>query len=470
MAKLSILANRYASPEMRNIFSAEFKIKAERDLWIEVAKAQKKFGLKISDEQLRSYEEVKNLVNIDSIDQRERILRHDVMARIQEFNELAGHEVIHTGMTSRDLTENVEALQIRLALNLINEKVVALLARLGEKATLYLDQPVVGRSHNVPAQITTVGKRFATCAEELIYSYERLQSLLTRFPMRGIKGPVGTSQDSLDIVGKYENHLDLERTIALHLGFERVLDSTGQIYPRSLDYEIASCLVQIGAAPSSLATTIRLMAGSDLVTEGFSNNQVGSTAMPHKMNTRSCERINGLLIVLKGYSNMLGELAGNQWNEGDVSCSVVRRVAISEAFYAIDGLLETVLTVLSEFEIFAETIMKEIENYLPFLATTRLLMAAVKNGGSRELAHKVIREYSTKASVDVRHGRENLMLTQIADDSRIPLTKDEIDNLLKDLTPFTGAAKDQTKRVINKIHEITSQNQDAARYKPHQIR
>jgi len=351
---------------MRQIFSPEAKIIAERELWLAVARAQKKLGHAITDQQLEAYEKVKGVVDLDSIDKREKITLHDVKARIEEFNSLAGHQVIHTGMTSRDLTENIEALQIRLGLELVHDKIVALLARLAEKAAQYRDLAIAGRSHNVPAQITTLGKRFASTAEELLYAYERLTSLMQRYPMRGLKGPVGTAQDSIDLLGSYEKHLQIEKEIAEHLGFNRVLDSTGQVYPRSLDYEVVTTLVQLAAAPSSLATTIRLMAGAELVTEGFKDGQVGSSAMPHKMNTRSCERVNGLNVVLRGFSTMIGELSGDQWNEGDVSCSVVRRVAIADAFYALDGLLETMLTILKEFGAFPAVISADLERSLPF--------------------------------------------------------------------------------------------------------
>ena len=203
--------------------------------------------------------------------------------------------------------------------------------------------------------MTTLGKRFASAAEEILFAYERLESLISRYPMRGIKGPVGTSQDSVDLLGE-ESHTSLESEIARELGFTVVLDSTGQIYPRSFDFDVVTTLVQLAAGPSSLATSIRLMAGAELVTEGFKAGQVGSSAMPHKMNTRSCERVNGLAIVLRGYSSMVSELSGDQWNEGDVSCSVVRRVALPDAFYAFDGLIETMLTVLEEFGVFPAVI------------------------------------------------------------------------------------------------------------------
>ena len=402
--------------------------------------------------------------------QRERTTRHDVKARIEEFNALAGHEVIHTGMTSRDLTENIEALQIRLGLELVQFKVIALLARLGEKSLQYSDQPIAGRSHNVPAQITTLGKRFASTAEEMLYAYERLTSLLSRYPMRGIKGPVGTAQDSIDLLGSSKSHYDLEKEIAKHLGFERILESTGQVYPRSLDYEVVTTLVQLAAAPSSLATSIRLMAGAELVTEGFKAGQVGSSAMPHKMNTRSCERVNGLAVILRGFSAMVGELAGDQWNEGDVSCSVVRRVAIADSFYAIDGLLETMLTVLNEFGAFPAVINAELERYLPFLATTKILMAAVKKGVGRESAHEVIKEHATKAALNMREGQQNELLEALAGDPRIPLDHNELKALIADPIQFSGDAKAQISRVAKRIEAITTKHSDAAKYQPGAIR
>ncbi len=467
---MSILANRYASKEMQSIFTPEAKIIAERRLWISVLRAQAQLGYVVDAAVIADYEKVVEKIDLASIDAREKITRHDVMARIEEFNVLAGHQAIHAGMTSRDLTENIEALQIRNGLNLVRNKTVALLAQLGEKALLYTDQPIAGRSHNVPAQITTVGKRFASAAEELLYAFERLESLQSRFPMRGIKGPVGTSQDSIDLLGSSAAHQELEAVIARELGFERVLDSSGQIYPRSLDYEVLTTLVQIAAAPSSLATSIRLMAGAELVTEGFKAGQVGSSAMPHKMNTRSCERVNGLNIVLRGYASMISELSGNQWNEGDVSCSVVRRVAIADAFYAIDGLLETMLTVIKEFGIFPAVINGEIERYLPFLATTKILMASLKAGVGREVAHEVIKGHAVAAALSMREGRENNLLEALSLDERIPFNRAELEALIGAPIDFTGDAREQVARVVAKVEAIAKRHPEAATYQPGSIR
>jgi adenylosuccinate lyase len=433
-------------------------------------RAQSKLGHVISDAVIADYEKVINTVDLASIDAREKQTRHDVKARIEEFNALAGHEAIHAGMTSRDLTENVEAMQIRDGLELARARVVAVLAVLAERATQYIDQPIAGRSHNVPAQITTLGKRFASAAEELLFAYERLDNLISRYPIRGIKGPVGTAQDSLDLLGSSDSHSKLESEIAKYLGFENVLDSTGQIYPRSFDFDVVTTLVQLAAAPSSFATSIRLMAGAELVTEGFKAGQVGSSAMPHKMNTRSCERVNGLAVILRGYASMVGELSGDQWNEGDVSCSVVRRVALPDAFYAFDGLIETFLTVLTEFGAFPAVIQAELDRYLPFLATTKILMAVVKAGVGRESAHEIIKEHAVKAALGIREGKPNTMIAEIAADDRIPLTLADLNALLSKPLEFTGDAHAQTKRVVNRIGAITSAHAAAAQYRPGSIR
>ena len=467
---MSLLAVRYASAQMRDIWSPTAKIVSERQLWVAVMRAQSKLGHAIPDSVIADYEKVINNVDLAAIDAREKKTRHDVKARIEEFNALAGHEAIHAGMTSRDLTENIEAMQVRAGMVLIRDRVVAVLSVLGERATQYIDQPIAGRSHNVPAQVTTLGKRFATCAEELLFAYERLENLIERYPIRGIKGPVGTSQDSVDLLGSSASHAQLEQLVASHLGFNRVLDSTGQVYPRSFDFDVVTSLVQIAAAPSSLATSIRLMAGAELVTEGFKEGQVGSSAMPHKMNTRSCERVNGLAVVLRGYASMIGEISGDQWNEGDVSCSVVRRVALPDAFYAIDGLIETFLTVLGEFGAFPDVIAAELTRYLPFLATTKILMASVKAGVGREEAHEVIKEHAVAAALGIRKGQPNGMLEAIGTDARIPLSKEDLVALISKPLEFTGDAHAQVERIVARIDAITKARTAAAQYRPGSIR
>ncbi|WP_159943413.1 adenylosuccinate lyase [Nocardiopsis sp. FR6] len=466
-----VLAARYASAELTRLWSPEYKVVAERRLWLAVLRAQARLGVDVPAGVVEDYEKVLERVDLASIAERERVTRHDVKARIEEFNALAGHEHVHKGMTSRDLTENVEQLQVRDSLLLVRDRVVALLARLGRLAAEHGGTVVAGRSHNVAAQATTLGKRFASAADEVLVAHGRLEELIARYPLRGIKGPVGTAQDMLDLLGGDRAALTaLEDEVAAHLGFARRLTSVGQVYPRSLDFEVLTALVQLAAGPSSLAKTIRLMAGHELVTEGFAEGQVGSSAMPHKMNTRSCERVNGLTVILRGYASMAGELAGDQWNEGDVSCSVVRRVALPDAFFAFDGLVETMLTVLDEFGAFPAVVSAELDRYLPFLATTKMLMAAVRAGVGRETAHELIKEHAVGSALAMRQeGAGNRLLDRLAEDERFPLDRAELDALLADRITFTGAAADQVAAVVERIGEITAAHPDAAAYSPGSI-
>jgi adenylosuccinate lyase len=466
----NVLAGRYASDAMVAIWKPEAKIVAERQLWLAVLRAQQQLGVKGAgaDDLLCDYERVIDQVDLSSIAARERVLRHDVKARIEEFNALAGHEQVHKGMTSRDLTENVEQMQVRQSLELVFAHGVAVAARLAEKAVTHRDLVMAGRSHNVAAQATTLGKRFASAAQETLVALARLRELIDRYPLRGIKGPMGTAQDMLDLFdGDLARLAELERRVADFLGFEEMLTSVGQVYPRSLDHDVVSALVQLGAGPSSMAHTIRLMAGQELVTEGFAAGQVGSSAMPHKMNTRSCERVNGLQVVLRGYAAMAAELAGAQWNEGDVFCSVVRRVALPDAFFAIDGQIETFLTVLEEFGAYPAVVQRELDRYLPFLATTRILMAAVRAGMGREAAHEVIKEHAVGVALAMRErGAEPDLLDRLAADPRLPLDRDALAAAVANQSVFTGAAGGQVDEIVAEVDQLVCRYPEAAKYTP----
>jgi len=464
-----VLASRYASPEMLAIFSPTGKIVAERRLWLAVLRAQARLGLEVEGGVIADYEAVIDRVDLASIAARERVTRHDVKARIEEFNALAGHERIHQGMTSRDLTENVEQAQVLAGLALVRDRTVALLAALGRRAAQYADLVMAGRSHNVAAQATTLGKRFASAADELLVAYHRVQDLLGRYPLRGIKGPVGTAADMLDLLGSAQAVAELESSVVREVsGRDAVFASVGQVYPRSLDHDVTSALVQLAAGPASLATTIRLMAGAELATEGFAAGQVGSSAMPHKMNTRSCERVCGLAVVLRGYASMAAELAGAQWNEGDVFCSVVRRIALPDSFYALDGLQQTFLTVLADFGAYPAVIEAELQRYLPFLATTKILMAAIRAGVGRETAHEVISEHAVAVALAMREtGRAgNDLLDRLAADPRLPLDRAQLQALIEDRRSFSGLAGAQVAAVLTRIAEVVDEHPVAAGYVP----
>lgn len=463
----NVLASRYASSEMCEVFSAEHKVRLERRLWIAVMKAQRDLGIDVPAEAIAAYEAVVDDVDLASIDARERITRHDVKARLEEFSDLAGHEHAHKGMTSRDLTENVEQLQVRTALGILHTRAVAALVRLADLAVLHSRTVIVGRSHNVAAQATTLGKRFANHGEELLVAVQRLEELLARYPLRGLKGPVGTQQDQLDLLDGDAARMDaLEAAVAGYLGFENLLTNVGQIYPRSLDLDVVAALVQLVSGPSSLATTLRLMAGNELVTEGFRAGQVGSSAMPHKMNARSCERINGFRVILNGHLTMASGLAGEQWNEGDVSCSVVRRVLLPDAHFAADGAFQTLLDVLGGFGAYPAVIERELRRYLPFLATTKVLMAAVRAGVGREVAHEVIKEHAVAVALEMRErGSEgNDLIERLAADDRLGLDAAALAAAMGEPLGFVGNAEAQVASFADRVGELAARHPDAASY------
>lgn len=463
----NVLAERYASPAMKDIWSQQGRILLERDFWIAVMKAQRDLGVPIPAEAIKDYEHVRQVVNLDSIAQRERVTLHDVKARIEEFSDLAKRQFIHLGLTSRDLTENVEQLQIYRSLQLVRFKVAAALLALSRQAETYRDLMITGRTHNVPAQPTTLGKRLAMFGEELLIGFARLEELVRRYPVRGLKGAVGTQLDQLTLLGGRADKVEqLEARILRHLGVHASLGAVGQVYPRSLDFEVVSALHQLAAPAASFATTLRLMAGQGLLTEGFQDGQVGSSVMPHKMNARNCERICGFATVLSGYVTMTGALSGHQWNEGDVSCSVVRRVALPDAFFAIDGLLETFITILHQMDVFTATIAAENERNLPFLATTTILMEAVKAGAGRETAHAAIKEHALAAAKALRSGGDANLLERLAGDKRIGLGKKNLHAILSENNRYVGAAPNQVDAFVAEVKPLARRYRGAAEYEP----
>jgi len=468
----NVLAERYASPAICAIWSPEGKIKLERELWIAVMKAQRALGLDIPEEAIAAYERVKDEVNVARIMERERVTRHDVKARIDEFCELAGHEHIHKGMTSRDLTENVEQLQIFRSLQQVLAKGVATLVALTRRAVETRDIILTARTHNVAAQTTTVGKRLAMFAEELLGGLTALEHLVATYPVRGIKGATGTQLDQINLFsGDASKVAALEQQIAQHLGLPSAFVAVGQVYPRSLDFRVVSALCDLGSGPGSFAKTLRLMAGHELASEGFAPGQTGSSAMPHKMNSRSCERINGFHAILKGHVTMASALAGDQWNEGDVSCSVVRRVVLPDAFFAIDGLLETTLVVLQQMEVYPAVVARETQRYLPFLLTTTFLMEAVKQGVGRETAHEAIKEHAVAAARGLKDGSltQNDLLDRIAGDTRLGISRARLDALFKAGEAKTGAASDQVSAIAATTAQWLAKYPAAAAIKPGDI-
>ena len=460
----NVLSDRYASPAINDIWSEAGRIVLERKFWIAVLKAQKSVGIEIEDGSIEAYESVVEKVDLESIRQREAVTRHDVKARIEEFSDLAGYEQIHKGLTSRDLTDNVEQYQVLNSLLHLRLKYITLLHGVARRSAEWKEVVIVGRTHHQAAQPVTMGRRMAMFGEEMLQAFHRLETLVESYPLRGLKGAAGTGLDQLTLLdGDRDKLADLQEEVRKYLGFGKELNAVGQVYPRGLDFEVISCLFQLGGGVANMARNVRLMAGAEQMTEGFAKGQVGSSAMPHKMNTRSTERINGFQLILGGYLHMVGGLVGDQWFEGDVSCSVVRRVALPDSIFAFDGMLETALHVVDDMGVYEAVVAKELERYMPFLATTTLLMNAVDRGAGREQAHEAIKEHAVASAVEMR---EKGTLTKdlsarLAADERIPLAAEDIKGILSKSSDFIGASTDQTERFIKEVDEVGSRYPDA---------
>jgi adenylosuccinate lyase len=475
MVNPNILSQRYVTQEMNAIFSEEGKTEYERDLWLAVLKGQKELGLEIPQEAIEAYEEAKTAIDLDFIKEIEMRTKHDVKAKIEAYNAASGgHEYLHMGMTSRDLTDNVEQLQIRKAGRLILGKYVSILRHLMDKADEYRHIEITARTHHQAAQPTLLGRRFAMWAEELHTHLIQFEAYLDSYPIRGIKGAVGTQFDMANLLGSPEKASLLEEKVAQSLGFTKTLDAPGQVYPRSLDYKLTSHLAALASACESFAKTIRLMAGYELVTEGFKEGQVGSSVMPHKMNTRSTERICAFSHLIKMYADGASRIVGDQWEEGDVSCSALRRVIIPDAYYASDGLVETTLTVLNQMGAYPAVIEEELDRYLPFLATTSILGVALNHGIGREKAHKIIKRHAIAEALRMREqgSRENNLVPLLAQDPDFKaagITADELNQTLTDRTKFIGNSYHQIDAVKAKTQPLIKKHAIQARYEPGDI-
>lgn len=442
---MSIVGKRYASSQMQNIWSPETKVLKERELWIAVMRAQVKLGLDISSEVIAAYESVKTEIDLSSIERREVELKHDVKARIEEFNALAGHQKIHLGLTSRDVTENIEGWQIKKSLELTLSLSAQLLEELAKKIESYADLAIVGRTHNVPAQLITLGRRFASWSEEFLIALENLETLRANFRIKGIKGAIGTGSDLKALHS--DRWLEVEKAVTDESGIDKTLIAPSQIYPRSLDFQVVASLYQLAAPISSIATNIRLMAGLGLLSEGKASSQVGSSAMPHKNNPRLSERVNGLFILLKGYLTMVSEISGNQWNEGDVSESVIRRVALADSFYSIDAILRSMKKVLSELQVEESAISRELNRELEYLLSSKVLLKAVEKGIGRESAHNLILE----SAIESRSSSSETFFELLAKNKELGLSLSELDALKSNPSEHLGDASKQAQQVLKLV-------------------
>jgi adenylosuccinate lyase len=426
--------NAYCSKGMNEVWSPTHRVKVERHLWVLVMELQQKCGVEIPTEAIADYRRVCGDGDLNRICEIELETRHDLRARLQHFNEQAGHNYAHWGLTSCDITDNATQLQIRQAIGLLYGRVVDVLDLLRSHIEATRDTVAAARTHGQLAQVTLLGKRFATVADELLSALSAVKMCYNSMPCRGLVGAIGTAQDLVQLVGA-ENYQNLQAWFVDALEFDVRSSSLGQVYPRSDDSVLCSAVAALAAAPANLARLVRLEASHGRMWERFTDTQIGSSAMPHKCNPVTAERINGLVRVSQGYNAMIASTSGEQWWEGDVSDSVTRRIGLPGLFKAVDAVLLETNILLTGLDLDRSAYVAEVHDNLTDLNTGRVLSAALLAGADRDEAYEAL--------------RDNRVMALQGDDSRLGLTRQQILDAAYELElPAADAQIDEVLEVI----------------------
>jgi adenylosuccinate lyase len=446
------LNSRYASDEMKRLFSNDTRFKLWRKLWIALAEAQKELGLDITDEQIEEMKRYAEDINYEVARQKEKELRHDVMAHIHAFGEQAkkARPIIHLGATSCFVTDNADIIIMYEALKLIRKKLVNCIKVLSDFALKYKDMPTLGFTHFQPAQLTTVGKRAMLWVQDLVMDLEFLEYVMEHTYLRGVKGTTGTQASFMALFdGNEEKVKMLDKLVCKKMGFEKSFPLTSQTYPRKYDFLVLSVLASIAQSSYKFANDIRLLQHLKEIEEPFEKTQVGSSAMAYKQNPMRSERICALArYVMVNIQNPLFT-ASVQWLERTLDDSANRRISIPEAFLATDSILNLYHNVASGLVVYERMIERHIRQELPFMATENILMEAVKRGGDRQDLHEKIRKYSMEAGRNVKEfGKENNLIELISNDPSFKLSKEEIQAIL-DPKKFVGRAPSQVQEYYN---------------------
>ena len=432
----SPLASRYASREMLYIFSPDKKFTTWRRLWIALARAEMELGLPITQGQIDEMEREKDHINYDLAQQKEKELRHDVMAHIHAYGALcpSAMPIIHLGATSCYVGDNTDIILMREGMALLRDKLVRILAALGKFADQYKALPTLGYTHYQAAQMVTVGKRATLWMNELLMDLEELEYRMDHLKMLGCKGTTGTQASFLELFGGDESKVrQLDQKIAAEMGFDQVQPVSGQTYTRKVDAAILATLSGIAQSAHKFATDLRLLCHMKEIEEPFEKHQVGSSAMPYKRNPMRSERICALARYVIADAMNPAMTSSLQWFERTLDDSANKRIAVSEAFLAVDAILNLYENVASNLVVHEKVIEKHIMEELPFMATENILMDAVKRGGDRQALHERIRTHSLAAGSRVTdEGKDNDLLERIAADPAFGLSKEEV---LRHLNP-----------------------------------
>jgi len=416
----SPLVERNASRQMAELFGPQRKFSTWRRLWLELARAEKKLGLDITQVQIDQMAAHLDDIDFDQAAQLERKLRHDVMAHIHAFGQVApkAAPIIHLGATSCTVTDNADLILIREGLGIIAGKLAAVIHLLARFAKRHRSVPTLAFTHFQPAQLTTVGKRGVLWCQEFAMDLAEVEYRIATLPFRGIKGVTGTQASFLELFnGSHAKVKRLDRMVAAAFGFKNVCPVTGQTYARKIDTQVISSLALVAQSAHKLCNDLRLLAHLKEIEEPFERSQVGSSAMPYKRNPMRCERVTALSRFVLSLSTSPGMTASEQWLERTLDDSANRRLVIPEAFLAADGILEVLTNVLDGLVVYPRVIASHVAAELPFMASENILMAAVVAGGNRQELHEKIRQHSLAAAAQVKQlGRPNDLIDRLKAD------------------------------------------------------
>lgn len=451
---ISPLSTRYASAEMQFVFSENFKFRTWRRLWISLAKAEQKLGLNISDEQIAELEAFKDDINYEVAEAREKVVRHDVMSHVYAYGKQCpkAEPIIHLGATSCYVGDNTDVIILREASEIVLRKAAQVVKNLSEFAEKYKAMPALAYTHLQPAQLTTVGKRATLWINELVMDIENLQFQIDNLKLLGSKGTTGTQASFMELFdGDEEKIKRMEQLIAEDMGFKACVPVSGQTYSRKVDSYFLSALSGFAQSAYKFANDLRILQSFEEMEEPFEKNQIGSSAMPYKRNPMRSERICALARYVIIDSLNPGFTSATQWFERTLDDSANKRLSVAEAFLAVDAILNIYMNVSSNLVVYEKVVTRRVMEKLPFMATENIMMESVKRGGDRQELHEIIRVHSHAAAAKVKlEGGQNDLIDRIAEDERIPLTKEEI---LSQLDPkkYIGRSVSQVEEFIREV-------------------
>lgn len=448
------LLTRYASNEMARVFSDDERFKLWRELWIALAESERELGLDITQEQIDQMKAHVSDINYEVANAREKVVRHDVMAHVFAFGEQAplAKPIIHLGATSCYVTDNAELIMIYRALDLIKDKLVAVMDKLSHFALEYKDVPTLGYTHLQPAQLTTVGKRASLWLYDLYLDLQSLLFVIDNYKLRGVKGTTGTQASFLTLFnGDGDKVKELNKKVVEKMGFKHVFEVSGQTYTRKFDYQVMSVLSQIAQSGYKFANDMRILQSFKEMEEPFEKSQIGSSAMAYKRNPMRSERLCSLARFVITVPENEAVTASTQWFERTLDDSANKRITIAQAFLALDGVLSLYCNICDGLVVNTQVINKRINEELPFMATEEILMSCVKAGGDRQILHEAIREHSMdSARVVKQEGKPNDLIARIKADPLFDVVKDKIDGIL-DAKNFIGRSAQQTEELVNEV-------------------